>query len=158
MIWMGIKSSIFFCPLFFRLFLLNWWTGIRVMKTAVSQTWSIGGQVSLHPDNIYMKKQWEPAISFFVTILERQISWYFFISGSGKLWFLNFSELGNPGSEPLLLKISFKMALSRNSYENVSQNTPHNCFKLANLWQTSSKLQICNFQKKKSKPKMLRMR
>ena len=94
------------------------------MKTAVSQTWSIGGQVSLHPDNIYMKKQWEPAISFFVTILERQISWYFFISGSGKLWFLNFSELGNPGSEPLLLEMSFKMALSKNSYKNLSQNTP----------------------------------
>ena len=35
--------------------------------------------------------------------LERPISRYFFIPGSGKLRFHKFSEPGNPGSEPLLL-------------------------------------------------------
>ena len=38
--------------------------------------------------------------------LERPISRYFFIPGSGKLRFQNFSEPGNPGSEKLLLKTS----------------------------------------------------
>ena len=38
--------------------------------------------------------------------LERPISRYFLIPGSGKLRFQNFSEPGNPGSEKLLLKTS----------------------------------------------------
>ena len=43
--------------------------------------------------------------------LERPISRYFLIPGSGKLRFQNFSEPGNPGSEKLLLKTSVFVVL-----------------------------------------------
>ena len=90
-------------------------------------------------------------------MLERPISRYFFIPGSGKLRFRNFSEPGNPGSEPSLLKLSFRIAMIKNSPKNIHQNT----LKIATKWQIWDKLPVSyeySIFKRNRKPSMPKIR